>query len=212
MSDERLKNIYAGVMDSRGRSAAADHPAPDALQALARREGDETGRLATLDHVMSCAACRADLDLLRSIEQAGAKLDTAQAPGRRRWFMPAALAASLLLAVAIGTMTLGRGADDLVRSGEEAGRSVALVAPGEAVGAGAPVQFAWHPVAGASRYRVELLTVSGDVAVEAETPDTTITLSAVQRLAPGSYRWWVLAMTPGSTSPRSALRSLELTR
>ena len=75
---------------------------------------------------------------------------------------------------------------------------------------GTPVAFAWRPVEGASRYRLEVLTASGDLAVEAETHDTAITSAAAGRLAPGSYRWWVIAMTP-APGPRSELRRLRLT-
>ena len=74
VNEERLREIYAGAMASRGakgrRTAAC--PLPEAVLALVRREGSEDSRLATLDHVMSCPQCRSEFDLLRSIELAGA--------------------------------------------------------------------------------------------------------------------------------------------
>ena len=215
MTDERLRALYAQALRARAATAGGEHPPLEAIEALARREGDEETRLATLDHVMSCAACRGELDLLRTVEQAGARSGgaaTASRPGRRSWFMPAALAATVLLAVAIG---IGRGAlpggngEDVMRDGPEAG-AVALVAPGTEASAGAPLLFAWRPVAGAVNYRLELLDAGGEVAFAAETADTALLAEAAARLAPGEYQWWVRAAGADASAPRSALRPLRL--
>jgi hypothetical protein len=120
--------------------------------------------------------------------------------------MPAALAATLLLAVGLGRLVL-KPAEDTVRSGDT-GR-VELIAPGAEVPAGSPVSFAWRPVEGASRYRLEVLTPSGDLAIEAETHDTALTSDSAARLAPGSYQWWVIALSP-APGPRSELRRLRV--
>jgi hypothetical protein len=206
MTEARLKAIYASTM----ARPPAGCPEPEALQALARREGPEERRLATLDHAMSCASCRAELDLLRSIERAGAETGAAaRRPARRTWFVPAALAATVLLAVGLGRMALAPGGEEPIRSGGEAG-AVAVLAPAAEAPAGAPLTFAWRPVAGAGRYRVEVMTGGGDLAIEAETRDTAVTLEGVARLAAGDYRWWVVAMTP-RPGPRSELRPLRLT-
>jgi hypothetical protein len=205
LTDARLKEIYAATMAPR----PAGCPEPEALQALARREGPEETRLATLDHAMRCAGCRAELDLLRSIERAGAGTGAARKPAKRTWFVPAALAATVLLAVGLGRLALAPGGEEPIRSGDEAG-AVAVVAPAPVEPAGAPLTFAWLPVAGASRYRVEVMTGGGEVAIEAETRDTAVTIESVSRLAPGDYRWWVVAMTP-RPGPRSELRPLRLT-
>jgi hypothetical protein len=211
VNDARLREIYAGVMASRGgkgsgRTAAC--PAPEAILALVRRDGAEDARLATMDHVMSCTDCRSEFDLLRSIELAGAESGAAR-PGRRSWVLPAALAASVLLAVLIGRLALPTVPENEVfRSGSDGG--LTLLAPPPKVAAGSPVAFAWRPIAGAGRYRLELLTSAGEVALEAETADTAITLQGTADLAPGDYRWWVAA-TSGGTTTRSALRPLRLT-
>jgi hypothetical protein len=210
VNEQRLREIYAGAMASRsakaGRGSAC--PLPEAVLALIRREGSEDARLATLDHVMSCADCRSEFDLLRSIELAGAQAAGSR-PGRRGWLMPAALAASLLFAVVIGRLALPTAPDtDVVRSGPE--RGVTLVAPPPESPAGSPILFAWHPIPGAARYRLEVLTSGGEVALEAETADTAITLQGAADLAPGDYKWWVGASS-GGTTERSALRPLRLT-
>jgi hypothetical protein len=203
VNDERLREIYGGLIQ--GRAAAC--PEPEAILALVRREGAEDARLATLDHVMRCEACRSEFDLLRSIELAGAEAGAAR-PGRRRWVMPAALAASVLLAVVIGRFMLPSPPEsEVYRSGDE-GR-VSLVAPPRELPAGSPIAFAWHPIDGATRYRLEVLTGGGEVALEAETADTTMTLQGAADLAPGDYQWWVGASSRG-TVVRSALRPLRL--
>ena len=211
MNEERLREIYAVAMASRGAksSRTADCPLPEAVLALIRREGSEDARLATLDHVMSCADCRSEFDLLRSIELAGTETGAQARPGRRSWLVSAALAASVLLAVVIGRLALPTAPDsDVVRSGADGG--VTLLAPPPESPAGTAMLFAWHPVPGAPRYQLEVLTSDGEVALEAETPDTAITLQGAAGLAPGDYKWWVGASSAG-TATRSALRPLRLT-
>jgi hypothetical protein len=211
MNEERLREIYAGLMTSRGARAGgrtAVCPAPETLLALVKREGGEDERLATLDHVMSCIDCRKEFDLLRSIELAGARTGAATRSGRR-WVVPAALAASALLAVVIGRFALPPAPESEVwRSGPDAG--VTLMAPPREVAAGSPIIFAWRPIAGATHYRLEILTGDGAVALEAETADTSLTLQSAADLAPGDYQWWVGATSAGN-SARSALRPLRLT-
>ena len=211
MNEERLREVYAGVMASRGAAGrSAGCPSPEAVLALVRREGGEGSRLATLDHVMSCAECRSEFDLLRSVELAGAELGAAARPGTRRWMAPAALAASLLLALVLGRLALPTAPDgDVVRSGPDAG-GVTLLAPPQEAPAGSPMLFAWHPIPGAAGYRLEVLTREGDVALEAETSDTAITLQSTAGLPPGDYRWWVGATSRGRDA-RSTLRPLRLT-
>ncbi len=207
VSEEQVRQIYAGVMTARAGRRRTACPSPEAILALARREGTEEARLATLDHVMSCTDCRAELDLLRSIELAGAQTGAAARPGRR-WVAPLALAASVLLAVAVGRWVLpGVPEDEVVRSGAE--DRVMLLAPPPEATTGAPILFAWHPLAGASRYRVEVMNQSGEVVLEAETADTAILLQSAADLEPGDYQWWVGATAPGAA--RSELRPLRLT-
>ncbi|MBA2459786.1 MAG: hypothetical protein H0V43_12645 [Gemmatimonadales bacterium] len=209
LTEARLRELYAGRL-ARRPADRASCPTPEALQALVRREGVEEQRLRTLDHTMSCAACRADFDLLRTVERAGSELAGTGRSARRTWLLPAALAASLLLAVGIGRIALAPDSDDVVRSGPTAG-AVQLLAPAGEATAGDSLLFSWRPTPGATRYRLEVLNASGDVLVEAETSDTMFASEAVRRLAPGDYQWWVTAL--GSPDPRrSELRPLRLTR
>jgi hypothetical protein len=206
VNDEQLRRIYAGAM-TRGRDRQAECPEPAAILSLIRREGTEEARLATLDHVMSCAECRAEFDLLRSIELAGAETGATGRSGRR-WLAPAALAASVLLAVLVGRYALpGTPGTEVVRSGS-ADRVTPLAPPTEAA-TGTPLLFAWRPLEGAGRYRVEVMNKDGEVVLEAETADTAIVLQSAADLEPGEYQWWVGAAAPGAV--RSELRPLRLT-
>lgn len=206
MTGDRLREVYAGVMASQGQRLAPC-PEPEAIRALARREGSEDERLVILDHVMSCAECRAAFDLIRSIELAGEQAGAGSRPARR-WLVPAALAASVLLAAVVGRFALpGAPEGDVVRSGSD---GVRLVSPPAESATGSPLWFAWHPVPEASRYRLEVMTDAGDVVLEAETADTAIMVQSAADLEAGEYQWWVRAIAPRGT-PRSPLRRLRLT-
>jgi len=206
MSEERLRQLYSAAVA--GRSRAEGHPAPEAIAALARREGSEAGRLATLDHVMGCGECRRDFNLLRTVQRAGVESGVAPSGARRSWFMPVALAASLLLAIGIGRAALQVRSDDTTR-GRETG-AVTLVRPGTDAAAGEALTFTWRPVPGAQRYELELLDAGGNVVASAATGDTATAPQAVRTLAPGEYRWWVRATTSDARVLRSALRPLRL--
>lgn len=207
VNDQRLREIYGGIMASRSSARAPGCPEPEAVLALVRRQGSEETRLATLDHVMSCADCRAELDLLRSIEAAGVEAGAVTRPGRR-WMAPLALAASVLLAVVVGRYALpGPDEGDVVRSGTE--DRVTLLAPPTEAASGSPLLFAWAPIGGARRYRLEVMNAAGEVVLEAETADTAILLQSAAGLEAGEYQWWVGATAPGAE--RSAPRPLRLT-
>ena len=210
MSDDRLRDLYTAAVQAGVATSGGTHPTPEAIAQLIRREGTEEARLATLDHVMSCSNCRRDFDLLRTVEQAGVQSGaaSARAADRRSWMIPASLAATLLLAVGVGR-TLITPADDTTRGGEDS--PVVLVAPGAEAAAGAPLVFTWRPVAGASRYELELLDAGGGVAAAAATADTTASPGTVAGLPPGDYQWWVRATTTDARSVRSPVRPLRLT-
>ena len=206
MNDQQLRAIYSGIMTSRQGSRQSACPDPEAILALVRREGSEETRLATLDHVMSCADCRSEFDLVRSIELAGAEAGAIARPVRR-WMAPLALAASVLLAVVIGRYALpGAPERDVVRSGEK--DRLTLLAPPTEATTGSPILFAWHPIEGVGRYRLEVMNAGGEVVLEAETADTAIVLRSAADLEPGEYQWWVGATAPADA--RSALRPLRL--
>jgi hypothetical protein len=220
LTDARLRELHERMLDARGEATRERCATPEALLAVVRHEGPEDERLATLDHVMSCGDCVRELELLRALERAGAEGgrehagDAVEFRPRLSWrrFTPLALAASVILAVAIGLMRRdgGPSADDISRSGDEA---VTLLAPAAELAAGDPVLFVWRPVAGATRYELELVDDAGNVAFSTTTADTTATLPAARRLVPGAeYRWAVRVVDPLGSQRASAMRALRVRR
>ncbi len=225
MSDEGLQQAYARALASRAPGDRAACPTPEAILGLVQRQGDEEQRLSVLDHVMACAACRQEFELLRAIQRAGVQAATEArtpetvavggAPGRVvghiRWrgWAPIAAAAAVVLVLALGPgRRLWQPGAEPVRGG---GESLALVAPADAaMPSGAPLAFVWHRVPGAERYTLELLTGGGVLALSRTTTDTTLTLSLPPNLAPGDYRWWVIATAGDGSETRSDTRTLRL--
>lgn len=191
--EERLRARYQGAIARRG--AADGEPVPlERLEALAssRLTGEEA--LALLDRVMSDPELRREFELLQAIHLA------AMPPARRtlpRWIGLAA-AAVLVVALPFGWRALGdRGAPEgppLVRGGAV---GVALLAPAERATVDAPVTLVWGALPDAVRYRVEVLDATGAVAVDAETPDTSLVLDRTALAPSRPFRWSVEAVTPG---------------
>ncbi len=209
MNEDRLRNAYGAALGRGMAGGGPRHVSPEAISALARREGSEPERLATLDHVMSCRECRAEFDLLRSIEQAGAQSGATRSTARRTWFVPAALAATVLLAVGVGRMVTSSREHDLTR-GTETG-AFTLLRPGAEASAGDSLTFVWSAAPAARGYTLEVLDAAGEVVASAETTDTTATPGAAAALPPGNYQWWVRATTMDARTLRSAIRPLKLT-
>ncbi len=217
MSDDGLRAAYVRALATREPAQRAACPSPDAILAVVRRAGREDERLAVLDHVMACPACRNEFELLRAIERAGeqAVAAEAKAPGRvvghirwRQW-APLAAAAAILLAVALGPgRSLWQRPAEPVRGG---GVALGLIAPAEAAApTGSAVAFLWHSVPGAEGYTLELLTSGGQVALSRTTADTALTVALPPTMPPGDYTWWVSSRTAAGSGLRSGMRTLRL--
>ena len=218
MNDERLRELYQQAVASRGAAARAACPDADRLLALVRREGSEEERLHRLDHTMSCADCLRELELLRAIEKAGTRM-SGSGPAARRDTMiswkravPVALAASAVLAV---SLVVGRdrdGAPDERMRGADG--TLTVHTPREAeLGPGDSLAVAWQPVAGVTRFVVEVLDPDGRAAIADTTGDTTHVVRRLDRLAPGrDYRWWVRTTGAAGAQRSSALFPLRMTR
>jgi hypothetical protein len=215
-ADERIRDAYARMLDARGGGSRDACATPEAMLAVARREGSDAARLATLDHVMACGACSRELELLRALDEAGGRAagertaDVVPLRQRASWrrVVPVALAASVLAVAGVGLLgRAGRDAKDVARG--EAG-AVTLLAPVDAAGPRAPITFAWRPVPGATRYELEVLDAAGAVALGATTVDTVVVARA-GRLAPGgAYRWWVRARDAAGAQRASEMRPLRV--
>lgn len=215
IDEERIKQLYARRVAERDRPGGPGCASPEAILALVRREGREEERLATLDHVMSCAACHREYEWLGAVEKAVVETEPAAAAApRRSWqFMrPLALAASLL--VAVGAVLVVR---RIVTEGPEPlrgnGADIVLLGPAAEVPAGDPIDFVWRPLEGVRRYVLEVQRPDGAVVFTETTGDTTVTLRDPAGVLPEhDYRWWVREVTDGSEPRASPFRSLRLRR
>ncbi|HKN68583.1 MAG TPA: hypothetical protein VJW73_20000 [Gemmatimonadaceae bacterium] len=213
MSDEQLRQLYARATAARTGPGRAECPAPEVLEALARREGPEQQRLETLDHVMSCPDCRQEFELFRAIEHTR-RAETGAAAAHARWRQPlyltigAALAASAALVVVLGPWSNRQGSRDpsAVMRGATNGLALAAPATDTTLTAGDAI-FVWRSVPDARRYTLEVLTPSGAVRARRETSDTIAAIPAAE-LGTGDLRWGVRAEMDGGEvrSPTRRLR------
>lgn len=203
MSDEKLRELYARATSAKPNLRRADCPTPEALEALAKREGSEDQRLATLDHAMACADCRHELELLRAIEQAG-RAQTGASPVRARWRRPfvlavgTALAAGLALVAVLGPWSARQSSREPTVVMRGAPTDVRLAAPAAdtMVSAERGITFVWRAVPDARRYSLEVLTPGGAVRARRETTDTSVAISGAE-LGTGDLRWTVTAQVNG---------------
>jgi hypothetical protein len=202
MTDEELRRAYqaAASLDPAGR---AECPDGETIAALVEREGKEGERLALLDHVMTCSACRRDFELLRAVHV------VRPAPTQRR-FQPLAMAASIALLVGLGGVALwsrlGPPGEDMRRA---PGREVELIQPANASVVRSPLVLVWHAVGGARSYTVELLANNGRLVRSWTSPDTSVAVPP-SPVSPGSYGWWVRAHLSDGSERRSPVFRFQL--
>ncbi len=201
MTDDALRRHYQGGL------ARRTNPTPsvtlEQLEALAGGRLREAEALNLLDQVMADEGLRAEYEVLRAVHVAG----RAAAARRRRLQVGLGVAAGLLLAVT-GVLSLrGVGPTGVGLRGTDS--AVELQEPEEDAPTTLPVTLIWHPVEGATAYRIELVTDEGVVALMRSTSDTVLVLDEGDALASGTYRWWVEARIP-SGHARSPLRRLTL--
>src|SRR5690348_5985557 len=166
--DTELRDAYRELVAAREPRDRSACPAPEGLLAIVERTGDDASRLAALDHVMSCAACRRDFDLLRtaalSAEQATAddapvlQLVRGGSSSIRRFPLRSfAVAAGLIVAVGVGLLTWNPGAPKPLLRGDA--NTVVLLAPEQRPDGSALLR--WRAVQGAAAYRVEVFAPNG---------------------------------------------------
>jgi hypothetical protein len=221
--DDALRTLYARRARSR---VVRDCPTPESVEALVDGAGDESARLRTLDHVMACADCQPEFELLRSARIAAHDLgqhdnasETAdvvalQEHFARRRRLPLAAAATLVLALA--ATALWRALDSSPRTAplRGAAETITLVAPltDARVPAGAALTFTWRSLMGATAYRLELLGDDGAAIVSVGTADTTHVLAeSIVTGATAATQWRVEAVRSDGTRASSTLRDLRIT-
>jgi hypothetical protein len=193
VNDDELQRAYASAIASPwGRTPC---PEPEALADLAERRGTDEARLAILDHVMACAGCRRDLDLLLVADRAGAR-----SARPSRWVAAAAAAVLVVGLGAVGARTLLRERPPEVERG---GAARLALSPERGAVAARPLALRWHAVPGGRDYRVELLAADGIPLWSAVTPDSSAVVPDSVVARSGEYGWWVTARLADGSSVRS---------
>jgi hypothetical protein len=206
--DNELRTAYQPRLREARATRGPDCPEPAALLAALNGEGTEAERLHTLDHALSCPACRPELALLHAVSRD--PLTQAGTVSKYTWrrFVPLAAAASIAVVAGIVGIAQWRSTDDETMRGGSG--QPALIAPASASSpAAGPVTFVWHRVEGALNYRLEVLATDGTVLYSAAAADTTVTaqLGTVQ---PGEQRWLVRAQMDDGSERSSEMRVLRL--
>ncbi len=206
MSDAGVRSAYQRAIQQRLSADRQTCPPVEAIEALTGRTGEESVRLATLDHVMACHACQREFELLRAIHGAGRSARPAIAP---RWYAMAA--AAVLVVGASIYFGVRQDSGPLMRGDSAAAGSPALIAPRGYVDPAATRPFVWGSVPNATRYRVELLEPGGRVRAAAALTDTVWQLpDSVQLRSGEELDWWVRAELPGGREERSAFARLRV--
>jgi anti-sigma factor RsiW len=205
-SIEGLGRLYRRRVEARDVTTAGC-VTPDAMLALLQREGSESDRLVTLEHVMSCPACHREYEWLAAVDRAAT--ETGGRPAGAAWWRRAPLALAASLAAALGAAFLVRA--QLQRAGEsvrgETGE-IALLAPAAGTSPTGTVAFTWHSLPEASAYVLEIQGANRSVIRSDTTADTTLVLPSL--LPAGEYRWWVREVTDGAEPRSSAFRTLKV--
>ena len=200
--DAVLRDAYRELLAARVPSDRSACPAPDALLAVIEKQGDDTSRLATLDHVMRCDACRGDFDLLRTAAASAREAEAGDAPtlhvvrggggrARRLPLRPLAVAAGLVVAVGVGLLSWPPATRKPLLRGEE--HTVVLLAPEPRADGSALLR--WRTVSGAAAYRVEVFTPTGRTVVADTVRDSTFVLPATTASdSREALRWMVTAL------------------
>ncbi|HEX9280472.1 MAG TPA: zf-HC2 domain-containing protein [Gemmatimonadales bacterium] len=171
-------------------------------------DGQTTGaaREATVAHLAGCARCRAmvaSVARLTTIESVAREAPTTARPSWRRWQVPVAAAAAVLLAV----LAWPRG-NNQIGTGHRAPTITAAAAPVPLAPVAAVAEarvLRWSAVPGADRYHVTLFDAGGGVRYEAQLADTVAALPDSVVLVTGqTYLWGVearIGWDRWSTSP-----------
>jgi hypothetical protein len=206
-NDEALRALYA--RHARASDVNACPPA-ETIVALIERTGTEEQRLETLDHVMDCALCKPEFELLRASTTL-ARQDTRRRVLRTQ--LPLALAATLVLA--LGATALWRAINPpppALRGA--AARALTLVAPSAdaRLERQDELRFVWRTAPQATSYRFELLDGAGAVLRAENTRDTALVLSAALRASlVRAAQWRVEALRVDGSRISSEWRRLIIT-
>ena len=204
LTDERLRLAYSDALRERTRSERVTCVTPETLLALVERTGSEAARLDALDHVMTCASCRRELDLVR------ASLAAAGTARPRSWlrspsFGLMALAALLLVAAGVRLYVVSGDIESGPRLRGGSGIAIHPVAWTRGVGAG----LAWHPANGAASYRLEVIDDTGRAVIDTTLRDTSFVVADSLVRGRAGVVWTVSAILDDGTTVSSLPAALN---
>jgi len=161
-----------------------------------------------LDHALKCPACRRELALLHAVASGETRAvpRTIREASWKRW-MPAALAASIVLTIGLGGLARlrsrggGTGESDITRAGNAAGPVLITPANGAAIRPGL-VRFVWRSIPGVIQYTLEVDATDGTVLFSSPTSDTTFR-APIAATAVGENRWLIRAKLQDGGEKRS---------
>jgi hypothetical protein len=218
--DTSLRTAYEELIAARatvtgGRAAC---PSAEALFEVVERQGAEEARLVTMDHVMQCATCRQELDLLRAARAAaretaaGGPASASVAPitsARRFPVRTLAVAAGLVFVVGVGVIVRGGGDapdEPRLRGGER--QRLTLVPPVGTPDGG--MLLRWRSVPNTLQYRVEIFDGAGRSVTSANVADTSFTLApATLGAAQRDLRYVVTAVQANAAEVTSVTTPLN---
>lgn len=216
MSDDKLRAIYSARLAKDAPADRAGCLSPEQLQTLAEGARGGEPNLAGLDHVFSCAHCRAEFALLRAVQNSAESSETpsaAVAKANQRWFSAQRLAtaAGVLVAVGLFGKSFWDGVSDSfnepVRNATDSS-DVVIVGPTANGASSAESPFVWRAVIGASTYELQVLDTTGALLATQITSDTSLALNAADRAKIESAKvvdWFVSAKRADGNERRSAV-------
>ena len=202
MNNTELSRAYAALMVGRRSGSAIELP-PERILAVVEGVGSDAERVATLDAVLANPSMARELELLRAI---GANRPRARAPWVITPLLLAAAAAVLFVAIPAVRDEIRISQPEPLR---DAAQAAMLIAPPQMASAEESRTFRWRAAPGGRAYALEILTAAGTPVFTTRTRDTTVTLPADVRLAPGAEHWWWVATEfDDGTQRRSPFRRL----
>lgn len=209
-TDRALQETYQRLI----RSAGAEHIDAVTWDGIAAGDLDQDARDRAFDHIVECGECsRVWKGILELRKEAEAQGLSAPAPPRATasWqtkYIPLAVAATLIIGVA-GAMLMRQPAGDAnaVRSATQLPAIEGAMAANDAEGV---PSFVWAPVAGATRYHVEIFSEDGRSLWSGETASAPLRWPAALPRTAGAYRWRVDAIGSDGVVARSRLTLLQI--
>lgn len=151
------------------------------------------------EHLEACPGCRREVVAMHRM-LADLPNGAGRPTWRRRWWIPAAVAAGLALFLFVPGRFHAGGSPSAIRAPAVDGErkaSISVITPADDETAKTPLVFMWHPVT-ADVYRLSVLADDGRPVWNRQTPETSLALPTGVPLTPGrAYFWRVDAIANG---------------